>query len=128
MNISKKTQYGLRAMVFLAKKYSKKELAPLKDVSGKEAIPFDFLEKIFSELEKAKLVKGKKGIGGGYILARNPNKITAKNIVEALEKTVPVDCLLCDKNKRCVSKNVWKKIENNINKTLNSIKLSDLIR
>ena len=128
MQISKKTQYGMRAMVFLAKKYRKKEIAPLKDVSKKEAISFDFLEKIFSELEKVKLVKGKKGIGGGYILAKNPNKITAKDIVQTLEQTTPVQCFLCSKSRKCASRNVWKKIENNINKTLNSIKLSDLIR
>ena len=115
-------------MVLLAKNYAKKQYLSLKDVSEKEAIPFDFLEKILSELEKAKLVKGKKGVGGGYILLKNPKKITAKNIVETLEGTIPVNCCLCDKSKKCLSKNVWQKIENNINKTLNSIKLSDLIK
>jgi Rrf2 family protein len=127
MQISKKSQYGLRAMVYLAKSFKSKKLALLKDVSEKEAIPFDFLEKILSELEKTKLVKGKKGIGGGYILAKNPGKITVKDIVDPLENTTAVDCRLCGKSKKCLTKNVWRKIDIAIDKTLKSITLKDLI-
>ncbi len=124
--VSKKSQYGLRAMVYLAKKDSK-EFFSLKDISGKESIPFDFLEKIMSELEKVKLVKAKKGIQGGYVLARNPERITAKDIVSALENTTAVDCSFCGKSKKCLTKNVWRKIDVAINKTLKSMTLSDLI-
>lgn len=127
IKISKKSQYGLRAMVCLAKSYKAKRILSVKIISEKEGIPFDFLEKIISQLERAKLVKGKRGIGGGYVLAKSPNKITAKDIVQTLEETVPVNCLLCDKSKRCLSKSVWKRIENNINKTLKSITLNELI-
>ena len=114
-------------MVFLAKNYKKAVFVPLKNVSEKEAIPFDFLEKILSELEKVKLVKGKKGIGGGYILAKDPKKITAKDIVEKLENTTAVDCSFCGRSKKCLTKNVWGKIDKAINKTLSSITLKDLI-
>ena len=107
-------------MVYLAKKDSK-EFFSLKDISGKESIPFDFLEKIMSELEKVKLVKAKKGIQGGYVLARNPERITAKDIVSALENTTAVDCSFCGKSKKCLTKNVWRKIDVAINKTLKSI-------
>lgn len=127
MQISKKSQYGLRAMVYLAKNFKSKKFVTLKNISEKEAIPFDFLEKILSELEKVKLVRGKKGIGGGYILSMNPKKITAKDIIETLENTISVDCSFCGKSKKCVSKNVWKKIDIAINKTLKSINLENLI-
>ena len=60
MQISKKSQYGMRAMVLLAKNYKSKCFLSLKDISQKENISFNFLEKIVSQLEKAKLVKGKK--------------------------------------------------------------------
>jgi len=115
-------------MVFLAKNFKSKKFSLLKDVSEKEAIPFDFLEKILSDLEKTKLVKGKKGIGGGYILAKNPKKITAKDIVDPLENTTAVDCRFCGKSRKCLTKNVWRKIDVAINKTLKSITLADLIR
>jgi Rrf2 family protein len=128
MQISKKTQYGLRAMIFLARKFKDKKDYSLKEISKSEGVSFDFLEKILSELEKKGLVKSKKGAYGGYRLARNPSSINAGQIVEVLEKTTtPVDCFLCGRAKKCASKNVWKKIETNINKTLKGIKLSDLI-
>jgi Rrf2 family protein len=128
MNISNKSQYGLRAMVLLAKSYKLKQIISTKEISQKEGVPFDFLEKILSNLEKAKLVKGKKGIGGGYVLAKNLNKITAKDIVKTLENTIAVNCSFCGKSKKCLAKNVWRKIDIAIDKTLKSITLADLIK
>jgi Rrf2 family protein len=126
MQISKKSQYGLRAMVYLAKK-NRKEFFSLKDISEKESIPFDFLEKIMSELEKQKLVKAKKGIQGGYVLAKSAGKITARDIVETLENTTAVNCSFCGKSRKCLTKNVWRKIDDSISKTLKAITLKSLI-
>ena len=128
MQISKKSQYGLTAMVYLAKKFAENKPITLKEVSRQEAVPFNFLEKIILDLERAGLVRGKKGIGGGYILSKNPNKITAKDIVEILENTTAVDCSFCGKSKKCLTKNVWRKIDIAINKTLQSITLKNLIK
>ena len=129
IKISKKSQYGLRAMIYLAKNYKSKQVCSTKTISEKEGIPFDFLEKILSDLEKAKLIKSKKGIGGGYVLAENPKKITAEQIVKILERTItPVNCLLCDRSEKCMSKNVWRKIDKTIKKTLKSITLAELIK
>ncbi len=114
-------------MVFLANQNSD-EFFSLKDISRKENIPFDFLEKIMSELEKRKLVKAKKGVQGGYALAKKPAKITAKDIVNSLEDTISVDCRLCGKVRKCASKNVWSKVDTAIEKTLKSITLENLIK
>ena len=114
-------------MVCLAKFSCKKQICSTKMISEKEGIPFDFLEKIISKLEKSGLVKGKKGIRGGYFLAKLASKISAGNIVRALEGENPaVNCSLCGKSRKCSSKNVWKKTEDSMNKTLDSIKLSSL--
>lgn len=118
----------MRAMVLLAKNYKSKQLLNLKEISKKEMIPFEFLGKVFSELEKAGLVKGKKGVGGGYILSKDPKKISAKDIVGVLEDTLPVNCALCCKKGKCASKNVWAKVDLALAKTLKSIKLSNLIK
>lgn len=118
----------MRAMVFLAKKYRSKSLASLKEISEKENISFAFLEKIVVAFQKAKLVQGKKGIGGGYVLARSPQKITALDIVEVLEETQSVNCTLCAKKSKCASKNVWLKVNLAISKALKSVKLSSLIK
>ena len=127
MQILKKTQYGLRAMVCLAKKYESRQICSTKVISEKEGIPFGFLEKIISQLEKQSLVKSKKGFSGGYILAKNPNKITAKDIVEIFEKTNLVNCTLCGRSGKCLTKSVWGKIDKSFSKTLKSITLKDLI-
>jgi len=124
--VSKKSQYGLRAITYLAKV---KRIASLKEMAEKEAIPFDFLEKILSRMEKAGLLVSKKGSQGGYVLAKPLNKITAGDVVEALEgKIVPVECSLCGKARKCASKNVWDKVKQSLALTLYSITLKDLVK
>ena len=125
MKISKKAQYGLRAMVYLAKK--PKQVIPLKEISKKEKISLDFLEKIISDLEKAKLVKSKRGAFGGYCLIKPANKITAGEIIRVLEDIVPVSCAGCQMARICSTKNVWNEVKDSLDSTLNSTKLSDLI-
>jgi len=58
MRISIKSRYGLRALLYLARK---NRVSSVKEISEKEKIPFDFLEKIFSELQKKGLIKSQKG-------------------------------------------------------------------
>jgi len=129
MKISKRAQYGLRAMVLLAKNYRFKNILSAKTISEKEGIPFDFLEKIILQLEKQKLVNGKKGVQGGYVLFKNPKKISANDVVSVLEENKKtVDCSLCNRKKGCLTKNVWSKVNSALNKTLESITLADLIK
>jgi len=116
-------------MVLLAKNYKSKQVCSTKSISQKEGIPFDFLEKIITRLEKSGLVKGKKGVLGGYVLSRSPKMISAKDIVSALEDNKKaVDCSLCGRSKQCLTKSVWGKIDQSFNKTLKSITLQDLIK
>lgn len=134
MKISKKTQYGVRVMVYLAKVSKSKKLSCLKKISQEEGIPFSFLEKIVSKLVKEKLVKAKKGPGGGYFLAKKPKKIKVGQIVRILEMvTAPVKCLekevkfFCPQEKKCLAKKVWRKVQKSLDSTLNLITLADLI-
>jgi len=128
MKISKKSQYGLRAMVYLAKHYKKGDVFPLKEISDKEKIPFDYLEKIISELEGENLVKAKKGAQGGYFLTKPADKITAGEIVRVLETTEPVKCYGCQMLEICSTKNVWEKVQDSVDYTLNSVTLADLAK
>jgi Rrf2 family protein len=129
IKISKRAQYGLRAMVFLAKNYKARRILSVKIIAEKEGIPFEFLEKIILQLEKAKLVAGKKGVSGGYILAKSPKKISANDIVSVLEENKKtVDCALCGRKNKCLTKNVWAKVNIALNKTLQLITLEKLIR
>lgn len=137
MKISQKSQYGLRAMIYLAKTLKnskKKKFCSLKEISEKENISFDFLEKIMSELEKANLVKAKRGFGGGYFLAKKPSEIKVGKIIQLLEKEpFLVKCLrkkkryFCPQKRKCLTKNFWREVQDSFNSVLNSFTLNDLL-
>ncbi len=129
MQITKKSQYALRAMIVLAKR--KKEVQSLRFISKEENISFDYLEKIFSKLEKGGLVKSKRGAAGGYLLSRAPAKITIKDIFDAVgEPVFIVDCIgkKCPRDDICRASRAWKKINKTVEESLSSIKLSTLIK
>lgn len=129
IKISKKAQYGLRAVVLLAKNYRAKRILSVREMANIEQIPFEFLEKIILQMEKADLVLGKKGAQGGYVLSKNPNKMTVKDIVSVLEgQQKTVDCSFCQRSKNCLTKSVWSKVTVELNKTLQGITLADLIK
>ena len=120
-------------MVYLAKVFKKDKVFPLREIAKKEDISFDYLEKIISKLEKADFLSSKKGVQGGYSLARKPSRIKIGEIVGVLEgETHLVKCLArkcyCPKIKKCRTIGVWKKLEHSINTALNSITLADLIK
>ena len=127
MKISKKAEYGLTAMVHLAKGKSNKAVS-IRQISNIEGVPFEFLSKIFCSLEKGKLVVGRHGANGGYSLAKKPAQIAIVDIIELLEDINTVNCSLCARSKKCLAKNVWNKIDKAINKTLSGITLADLIK
>lgn len=130
--VTKKAEYGVRAMIILAQKPKKPKTEvrfSVREISEKEGIPFDFLEKIISQLERAKLVKGQKGASGGYILAQSPAKISVKKIINALEGFDRIsNCPFCPRKGKCIAKNAWLKIDALFGKTLDGIKLSQLVK
>lgn len=131
MKISKKAEYGLTAMVHLAKNApagKNKKAVSIRQISNIEGVPFEFLSKIFSILEKGKLVAARHGANGGYFLAKSPAKIVVSDIIKLLEDIKTVDCRLCARSKKCLAKNVWIKIDEAVNKTLQSITLQELIK
>ena len=126
MKISKRAEYGLTAMVHLARNKSKKAVS-IRQISNIEGVPFEFLSKIFSSLEKGKLVIATHGANGGYSLAKSSDKIAVADVIELLENIKTVDCKMCARSKKCLAKNVWNKIDKAVNKTLGSITLKKLI-
>jgi len=129
MKISTRAQYGLRAMIYLAKNNG----TSLKEISTKESIPFDYLEKILSRLEKTGLLKAKRGATGGYFLARAPQRIKIGEIVRAAEgKMILVKCVegkhLCLRAKECLARNIWQKTQAALDSALDSVTLSELIK
>lgn len=84
MQLSKRTQYGLRAMICLADAYERGFLQT-KELAAREKLPTKFLESILSALTRGKFLASKIGATGGYRLARPPRDITLGDIVARLE-------------------------------------------
>ena len=84
MNFSKKSRYGLRALIDLSV-YSKESHVALAAIAERNSISPQYLEQVFASLRKAGIVKSIKGSQGGYFLSRPPQEITVSSIIEALE-------------------------------------------
>ncbi|MFC1598776.1 RrF2 family transcriptional regulator [Patescibacteria group bacterium] len=133
MKFSTKSEYGLRALVNLAKQ---KGFYSLAQIAKEEKISLAYLERLFAKLKKAQIVKSQKGVNGGYKLAKPLNNVSVKDIFIALEGSLsPYNCACLDLQSICKStkcscnvKTVWQKLEKEINKTLQSIKLSNLVK
>lgn len=129
MKISAKSQYGLRALLAMAKKQGAVKTAA--DVARSEKISRDYLEKIFARMERAGFVKSIRGATGGYVLARPLKKITVKEFLIAMDgEIVPVQCVSgakCPMSKKCRAKNIWSKVKNKVERALSTITLDKLI-
>ena len=90
MKLSKKSRYGLRALIDLAVN-SRTELVSLGSIAQRNDISAQYLEHVFSALRKGHIVKSMKGAEGGYFLEREPEEITVAQIVEALEGTYDLE-------------------------------------
>jgi len=133
MKLSTKGRYGLRAMVDLAANSSGDHVA-LYSIAERQDISENYLEQVFSILRKAGLVKSVKGAQGGYILADNPSNIKVGTILRALEGNLSVvdenaeDSSLFSKSaQHCIKLNVWDKINESINRVVDSLTLEDLV-
>lgn len=133
MKFSTRTTYGLRAMICLAKNCGP-ECLSLPNIAKKEGISLGYLERLFSGLKKAGLIKSEKGAAGGYKLGRPARKIAVYDIVMALEgKTKSFYCLAedgkvkCGQKKGCGALIVLEKTQQAVNRTLRKLKLKDLV-
>ena len=84
MKIGRSTGYALLAMAYIAQDKTKKSLSS-RDVSKQYDIPLEYLLKILQQLVKANLLYSKRGPSGGFTLAKQADKITVLQIIEAVE-------------------------------------------
>jgi Rrf2 family protein len=96
MRLSKRGEYGLRAMILLAEpdENGQPRKMQIKEFVAREKIPAKFLEQILLSLKNAGMLHSKMGVGGGYYLARPADKINLGQIVRVLDGPIaPVKCI-----------------------------------
>jgi Rrf2 family protein len=117
--LSKKTQYALKALGYLASKYGEGPVL-IAEISNEKNIPKKFLEAILINLKNEGFIESKKGKGGGYYLIKPPTKITIANAIRAING--PIALL------PCVSLNFYQKckdcneIKCGLNKTMSIVR------
>ncbi|MBM4380749.1 MAG: Rrf2 family transcriptional regulator, partial [Deltaproteobacteria bacterium] len=112
LQISRKIDYGLRAMVFLAS-MPDGEVIPFREVARRMDVPEEFLAKILKTLVGRKLVQSTRGARGGYRLARPAAEISMLDVIEAVEGPVRVNVCqdnheACKLSRSCTMYGVWK--------------------
>src|SRR5580692_11026442 len=99
--LSKRTQYSLRALYALTRKYGEGPVL-ITSLAQDEAIPKKFLEQILLSLKSVGFVASKKGKGGGYVLAQPPDKITIGSVIRAVEGPLaPLPCASETRFRKC---------------------------
>lgn len=125
----KKTEYGMMMMSLLAEA-GKDGLVSVRAMQ-ENGLPRSFLVKIARDLITAKLIVAKEGRGGGYSLTREPNTITLKEVVEAVDGGIATaSCLVhgakkCPLADRCPHRNMMAKLNEEIGLILSKYKLSE---
>ncbi len=84
MKVSKRGQYGMRALCHLAETHGS-GVVQIREIARKESIPAKFLEGILLELKHAGIVRSRRGIDGGYELARDPGEIMLGQVMRVLD-------------------------------------------
>jgi len=130
MQVSRKVDYALRAMIHLAGRSSGRA-ASVAEISTIEAVPKKFLEKIIQELIHAGLVVSRRGAHGGYALAREAGKISFKDVIEAVEGPITLNICVgdlshCAVSSSCGMHHIWSEGQRRLIELFAATKLTDL--
>jgi Rrf2 family protein len=140
MRLSKRGEYGLRAMIALAEPAEKgnaPQMMQIKEIAAREQISAKFLEQILLALKNSGLLHSKMGIGGGYYLARSASEITLGQIFRVLDGPVaPVKCVSqmayepcgCPDEETCGLRLVMGDVRNAVADILDNTSLADVTK
>jgi Rrf2 family protein len=132
MNISTKSEYGLRALIHLAD-HGGREALPAREISERWHVPVKYLEQILKTLKEAGILDSQVGVGGGYRLARPASLITAGEVIRILDgRLSPIGCVStydyepCEFEPACGLKMLWARTRAAIIGVLDQTTIADL--
>jgi Rrf2 family protein len=135
--ISKRTQYGLKAMLALGSRYGEGPVL-ISTLSREQSIPIKFLEIILLDLKSHGLLDSKKGKGGGYQLSRPPSTVTIGSLMRMMEgplaalpcasETAFRPCEECEDIESCGTRIIMRQVRDATSDILDRTTLADLLR
>jgi Rrf2 family protein len=137
MKLSKRGEYGMRAMIDLAAYEAESKIVSIKEIADHENISVKFLEQILLTLKNAGLLHSKMGVGGGYYLAKSPHDITLGQVERILDGPLaPIRCVsqtayepcACPDEKSCGLRIVMLDVRNAIANILDKTTLADILK
>lgn len=136
MKITTRSSYTVRALLDLAQNSIDGRPVRLSDISRREGISHAYLEQLFNRLKKVEVVCGRKGPGGGYILAKIPERVLMGEVIKAVEGEEKLflcteehsDGESCQRYPGCTTHLLWEKLSASFQDYLNSISLADLLK
>ena len=117
--ISTKGRYALRVMIDLAQ-HKDEEYVPLNEIAIRQEISEKYLEIVLKILVKKKLLKGRRGKGGGYQLTREPSEYTVGACLIPGAET-------CSREEQCITLPLWKKFDGMVHDFFYGITLEDVL-
>ena len=134
MKLSLRGEYAIRALLVLGLNFDQ-PLVRIQTISDQQNLPKRFLEQILNDLKSAGLVRSKRGMAGGYRLARRPEQISLAEVVRHVEGALaPVSCVSerfyekcsCPDEARCAVRSVMKEVRDAIVRIAERVTLAEL--
>jgi len=129
LRISRKIDYGLRAMIYLAS-IPDGAVVPFREIGRRMSVPEDFLAKILKHLVDRGLVRSTRGPRGGYTLGRPASEISFLEVIEAVEGPVALNVCLddegCGREPDCTMAAVWREGQEKMLQVYREARLSSL--
>ena len=134
MRLSLRGEYALRALLVLGLNYDQ-PLVRIQSISDQQKIPKRFLEQILNDLKSAGFVQSRRGVAGGYRLAKRPEEITLAAVVRHIEGALaPVSCVSeqfyekcsCPDESRCAIRSAMKEVRDAVVRVAERITLAEL--
>jgi Rrf2 family iron-sulfur cluster assembly transcriptional regulator len=134
VKVSTRGDYASRALLSLSLHDGGVRPTSVRDIADRTGLPQPYLEQILLALKGAGLVRSKRGVGGGYVLARPPEAITLGQIVSAVEGPIaagdfgePHQNGACDHEGQCVLLALWAEVGETMRRHLDSFTLADMV-
>ena len=131
MKFTTKSRYAVNALADLEHLSSYENPVSLKDIADRQGIDLTYLEQLFRKLRIAGIVKSVRGRNGGYVYASNPQNISIKNIMDAVEENLDATKCAgtssCHSGQQCNSHRLWDDLNNVVDEFLSDISIADLV-